>query len=60
LLVNSSVLIEVKSVEEMKPLFSKQTGTYLKLLDLRLGLLINFNVSLLKDGIERIANDYKD
>ena len=60
LLVNSSVVVEVKSVEEMKPLFSKQTGTYLKLLDLQLGLLINFNVSLLKDGIKRIVNDYKD
>jgi len=60
LLVSSSVLVEVKSVEEMKPLFSKQTGTYLKLLDLQLGLLINFNVSLLKDGIKRIVNDYKD
>ena len=60
LLVNSCVVVEVKSVEEMKPLFSKQTGTYLKLLDLQLGLLINFNVSLLKDGIKRIVNDYKD
>jgi len=58
LLVNGMVVVEVKSVESMKPLFSKQLGTYLKLLDLQLGLLINFNVSLLKDGIKRIVNGY--
>ena len=40
LLVNNSVVVEVKSVEELKPLFSKQAGTYLKLMDLRLGLLV--------------------
>lgn len=59
-LVDDLVIVEVKSVETMKPLFSKQLGTYLKLLDLQLGLLINFNVSLLKDGIKRIVNDYKE
>ena len=60
LLVNGVVVVEVKSVEEMKPLFSKQLGTYLKLLDLQLGLLINFNVPLLKDGIKRVVNGYKE
>jgi GxxExxY protein len=60
LLVNGVVVVEVKSVESMKPLFSKQLGTYLKLLDLRLGLLINFNVPLLKDGIKRIVNGYTE
>jgi len=60
LLVDDCVVVEVKSVEEMKPLFSKQTGTYLKLMNLQLGLLINFNVSLLKDGIKRIVNNYKE
>jgi GxxExxY protein len=59
LLVDNLVVVEVKSVEEMKPLFSKQTGTYLKLMDLQLGLLINFNVSLLKDGIKRIVNNFE-
>ncbi|VGO12448.1 hypothetical protein PDESU_01001 [Pontiella desulfatans] len=59
LLVNKSVIVEVKSVGELKPLFSKQTGTYLKLMDLQLGLLINFNVSLLKDGIKRIVNNFE-
>ena len=60
LLVNGSVVVEVKSVEEMKPLFSKQTGTYLKLMELQLGLLINFNVPLLRDGIKRIVNNYEE
>jgi len=60
ILVDNSVVVEVKSVEEMKPLYSKQTGTYLKLLGLQLGLLINFNVPLLKDGIKRIVNGYSD
>jgi GxxExxY protein len=59
LLVDNLVVVEVKSVEEMKLLFSKQTGTYLKLMDLQLGLLINFNVSLLKDGIKRIVNNFE-
>ncbi|MBT8042558.1 MAG: GxxExxY protein [Kiritimatiellales bacterium] len=60
LLVDDRVVVEVKSVEEMKPLFSKQTGTYLKLMRLQLGLLINFNVPLLKDGVKRIVNDYRE
>ena len=60
LLVSDAVVIEIKSVESMKPLFSKQLGTYLKLLDLKLGLLINFNVPLLKDGLKRIVNGFKD
>ncbi len=59
LLVNNSVVVEVKSVDELKPLFSKQTGTYLRLMDLQLGLLINFNVPLLKDGIKRIVNNFE-
>ena len=58
LLVDGKVVVEVKSVEEMKSLFSKQLGTYLKMLDLQLGLLINFNAPLLKDGIKRIVNGY--
>jgi len=60
LLVSDAVVVEIKSVESMKPLFSKQLGTYLKLLDSKLGLLINFNVPLLKDGIKRIVNGFKD
>ena len=60
MLVDDQVVVEIKSVEDMKPLFSKQLGTYLKLLDLQLGLLINFNVPLLKDGIKRIVNGYSE
>lgn len=56
LLVDNEVIVELKSVEEMKKVYYKQTLTYLRLMDKRLGLLINFNVPLLKDGINRIAN----
>lgn len=60
LLVDENVVVEVKSVEDMMTLFSKQLGTYLKLLHVQLGLLINFNVPLLKDGIKRIVNGYTE
>ncbi len=60
LLVENAVIVEVKSVETMKTLFSKQIGTYLKLKKLSLGLLINFNVALLKDGIQRIVNNFSE
>jgi iron complex transport system substrate-binding protein len=56
LIVNDLVVVELKSVEELAPVHSKQLMTYLKLMDKRLGLLINFNEALLKDGIKRIAN----
>ena len=54
LLVESCVVVEVKSVEKMIPLFDAQALTYLKLTNIRLCLLINFNVPLIKDGIKRI------
>lgn len=54
LLVNKQLLVEVKAVEEMNRVFKAQVLTYLKLTGLRLGLLINFNVPLIKNGIERI------
>jgi len=60
LLVEKAVIVEVKSVETMKSLFSKQIGTYLKLKNLSLGLLINFNVELLKEGITRIVNKFPE
>ncbi len=56
LIVNGKVLIELKSVEALANVHKKQVLTYLRLLDLRLGLLINFNTALIKDGIVRIAN----
>jgi GxxExxY protein len=57
IIVNDRVLVEVKSVEAIAPVFPKQVRTYLRLTDLRLGLLINFNVNLIKDGITRVVND---
>jgi GxxExxY protein len=55
LLVEDCVIVELKSVETVLPLFEAQLLTYLKLTGKRLGLLINFNVPLLKNGIKRIA-----
>lgn len=60
LLVEGSVIIEVKSVEAIHPLHEAQLITYLKLSGRRLGLLINFTVTRLKDGFRRFANDLRD
>jgi GxxExxY protein len=57
LLVEDSIIIELKSVEEVKLVHKKQLFTYLKLAKKPLGLLINFNVPYLKDGIARIVAD---
>lgn len=54
LLVNRRVIVEVKSVEKLNPIHPLPTKTYIRLMDLRLGFLINFNVRLIKDGIKRI------
>jgi GxxExxY protein len=54
LLVNRKIILEVKAVEEMNRIYKAQVLTYLKLTGLRLGLLINFNVALIKNGIERV------
>ena len=56
LLVEDKVIVEIKSVAETSPLYRKQLRTYLRLSDKKLGLLINFNVLLIKDGITRIVN----
>lgn len=56
LIVNDLVIIELKSVEQIHPVHPKQLLTYLKLTDKKLGLLINFNVPLIKNGITRIVN----
>ena len=56
LLVNNQVIVELKSVEEMKPVFAKQLLTYLKLMDKRVGLLVNFNTNNLRESIMRIVN----
>lgn len=56
LLVDNKVVIEIKSVEALASVHNKQLATYLHLMDLRLGLLINFNVALIKNGIRRVVN----
>jgi len=55
LLLADKVIVELKAVEKMQPLFEAQLLTYLKLTGLRLGLLINFNVPVIKDGIRRVV-----
>ncbi len=57
LIINQKVIIEVKSIEALAPVHAKQFRTYLRLTNLHLGLLINFNVELIKDGIKRIVNN---
>lgn len=54
LLVEDQLIVEIKAVETMLPVFEAQLLTYLKLTNKRLGLLINFNVPKIKDGIKRI------
>jgi GxxExxY protein len=60
LLVENKVVVEVKTVEEIHPRHRLTVNSYLRLADKRLGLLINFNVALIKDGITRIANRMPD
>ena len=57
IIVDRKVIVEVKSVEAIAKVHSKQLLTYLRLTDFRLGLLINFNVCLIKDGIKRVVNN---
>ena len=56
IIVEDKVLIELKSVDKLLPIHHKQVLTYLKLCNLKLGSLINFNTLLIKDGIKRIVN----
>lgn len=57
LIIENKVLLEIKSVESIAPVHYKQVLTYLKLTELKLGLLINFNEYLVKDGYKRIVNN---
>lgn len=56
LLVNNLVIIEIKAIETVNPVWQAQIISHLKLMDKNLGYLINFNVSLIKDGIKRFVN----
>ncbi|MFD0932234.1 GxxExxY protein [Psychroflexus salinarum] len=58
LLVENKIIIEIKSVEVLADIHTAQLLTYLKLKDLKLGLLINFNEVLLKNGLKRVLNGY--
>ena len=60
LVVEDKVIVEIKSVEVLLPVHKKQLLSYLRLADKRLGLLINFQVALIKDGITRIVNGLED
>jgi len=56
LIVENKVIVEIKSVEAIAPVHRKQLLTYLRLSNKRLGILINFDVNLIKDGIARVVN----
>ena len=58
LFIEDSLIVELKSVEELKPIHFKQLLTYLKLANKHTGLLINFNVNDFRDGIKRVINGY--
>ena len=58
LLVEKQVIVEIKSVEQIAPIHKAQLLTYLKLSNLRVGLLINFNVDVLRKGVSRVVNSY--
>lgn len=58
LIVENTVIVEIKSVEALAPVHHKQLLTYLKLTGITVGLLINFNEVLLKEGLKRIVNNY--
>jgi len=60
LLVEDKVIVEIKSIETLTPVHKKQLLTYLRLLDKRLGLLINFNEELIRNGISRVVNGLED
>jgi GxxExxY protein len=59
LLVNQTVVVELKSVEKMIPVYKKQLLTYLRLMNLEVGLLINFGSATLKEGLERVVNHHQ-
>lgn len=58
LIVEDKVIVELKSMDIVPPVHYKRTVTYLKLTKIKVALMINFNVMLLKEGIKRIVNNY--
>ena len=57
LIVENKLIVELKSIENILPVHGKVLLTYLRLSGMKLGLLVNFNVALIKDGIKRIVNN---
>ncbi len=57
-MIENEVIVEIKSIEKLLPIHRAQLMSYLKLSDCRVGLLINFNVEVLKKGIQRIVNNF--
>ena len=57
ILVEEKLILEIKSIESIAPIHISQTLTYLRLLNLKLGILLNFNTVLMKDGIKRVVNN---
>lgn len=60
LIVEDKVIVELKSIESVLPVDKKKLLTYLRLAKLKIGLLINFNEELLKNGVTRLFNNYAD
>ena len=60
LMVEEKVLVEVKSVQGIEPVHKKQLLTYLRLMDKRLGILVNFDQELIRDGIKRVVNGLEE
>ncbi|MDH4477621.1 MAG: GxxExxY protein [Verrucomicrobiaceae bacterium] len=60
MIVDERIIVELKSVVEVHPIYKKQLLTYLKLTGLSLGLLINFGADRIKDGVFRVANQLKE
>ena len=58
LLVEKKIVVEIKSVEHILPVHFKQVNTYLKLMNLKHGMLLNFKVDLMKEGIHRVFNNF--
>jgi GxxExxY protein len=58
--VEDAIILELKSCEKIEPIYKAQLLTYLKLSGVKLGLLLNFNVTLMKDGIVRIVNELEE
>jgi len=60
LVVEDSVVVEIKAVDQLAPIHDAQLLSYLRLSGMRVGLLINFHVRVLKNGLKRIVNDFPD